>query len=142
MDGDSVIGRHRQEPHDAGSGDPPGPEDTRPGTPQVGRPDLDARGLPVQDRVPAGRTYLLALASAACGIASMVVALADGAANGKLAGYQTGLGILSGCVAMGLAPFAVVKQVRQGEGHIGVSGWIALDDLFQGVPPEMRRGHP
>ena len=56
----------------------------------------------------------------------MVVALADGAANGKLAGYQTGLGIPSGCVAMGLAPFAVVKQVRQGEGYIGVSGWIAL----------------
>ena len=129
-----MIGRHCRDPHDAGSGDAPRVEDARPGPPQVGRPDLDARGLPVPDRVPAGRTYLLALASVVCGIASVAVGISDAAANGKLPGYQFALGMLSGFLALVLAAVAIAARVKKGQGdeRIGVAGWIAVAGSLTG----------
>jgi hypothetical protein len=67
---------------DADSGWRSGLEDSLPRRPQAAEPELDAHGLPVENRRP-GRTYRLELAGLACALCSMCLAIMDIAANGN-----------------------------------------------------------
>ena len=95
-----------------------------PGPVQAGRPELDAGGVPAQDRPARDRDRLLQIASLICGIVSAGLAITD--YNHKLAGYQVALGFLAGGLAWGL--FALMKDKTWKQ--LGVMGtsifWAAM----------------
>lgn len=102
---------------DAGSGGPSGRHrrDSRPSL--AAEPELDAYGLPVRDRPVARGIYRLSLASLACGIVSIGLAITDLVAYGMLAGYLVALGMVSGFVGAGLGGYtAEVMLPKSGKG--------------------------
>ena len=110
---------------DAGSGGPSGLEDSLPGPPQAAEPELDAYGLPVQNRRP-GRTYRLELAVPICALGSMCLAIMDMAANGKLALCLIALGILSSLLATALLLIITVRNAGKDQQIAEVSSWIVV----------------
>ena len=96
------------------------PEDALPGQPQADRAELDAYGVPVQDRpAKAGRTYLLVAAALACcigGIGLGVVTVNQADAHKPVNGYLGGLGFVLSLLAVCLGGLGIFAPEERNAG--------------------------
>ena len=121
---------------DRGQNDPSGlpvsqdgeqPQDTLLGQPQGREPELDAYGVPVQDRPAKGRVYLGVTASSVCVVISawlLIVARTSHSYYNSLA-WQVWLGAGAGLLATFLA-MMTLKRAEKEKQQLGVAGRIIL----------------
>jgi hypothetical protein len=110
---------------DTDGGGLPGLEDSMSGLAQAAEPELDAYGVPLQDRPPAGRIYWLSRAAVACGVVSAGLAITEAAGHRRLPDYLVALGMVSGFLA------ALVGGITTGAIPDSQKGWQA--EVVRGI---------
>src|SRR5262249_47218999 len=94
--------------------------------PQATEPELDANGVPVQNRPPDASIYLRALAGLICGIVPVVLAFTHWTHKPPV--YQVVLGM----VCVGLAtflPFTFMNRLEKEKKPVQ-AGWIAVAGIM------------
>lgn len=94
----------------------PGLEGSLSGLVQAADLELDAYGVPVQDRPPGGLTYRLSVAAVICGVVSAGLAITEAAGHRMLPGYLVALGMVSGLLAAAVGSTAAetIPKSRKG----------------------------
>jgi hypothetical protein len=87
-------------------------------------PELDAYGVPVQDRPPAGTADWRALASLIIGVISVGLLVAEIAAHAKLRGYLVVLGCLLGFLAALTGSLMGIPSLDAGAKRIAKYGFL------------------
>jgi hypothetical protein len=102
------------------------PQDKLLGQPQSGEPELDAYGVPVQDRLAKGRVYLGVTASSVCAVISAGLVIVARASHNyyNFPAWMVWLGAGAGLLASFLAMGTLNRAKRQMQ--LGMAGPIIL----------------